>query len=493
MDSRVASTCLLLVLAGCGGSAPRFPGKSLILISIDTLRADALGVYGERKPTSPALDRLAAESILFRRAISPSCVTAPSHMSLLTGLYPTVHLVDNWSFLTTEEGRSKVARRRLGREVATLASVLGEKGYATAAFVGGGNVSHEMGFDQGFDLYDDGADNGMNGNREQLFDPTRSLEWLSAHRGEKLFAFLHTYIPHGPYLPPPPWDTAFTDPSYAGQIPGDRREFYAERGKTYQERTVEYWAKVKPDERDVAHLHDLYRGDVRYADDALARILDGLRESGILDACVLVLVSDHGEEFLEHGSFEHQKKLYEELVHVPLLIRLPGGHRGGTVIDDAVPLLSVMPTVLELLAVDPPRQVMEESLVPLLGDGPAPAAVISEKVLEWSAEPASSGDPLFRPTGILRAVRWGSWTYIRRTGSDASEELYDRATDPLEARNQARNPARSAILDELRSLLAAHESRCSERAATLGQAETATLSARTLEELEALGYLRGDE
>ncbi len=410
-------------------------------------------------------------------------------MSLLTSLYPTVHQVDNWSFVVKEQGSEKYARKKLRATVPTLASVLSAAGYTTSAFVGGGNLCQELGFDQGFEVFDDSPDNGMNGNREMLFEPERALAWIEENKDRKFFAFLHTYIPHGPYLPPPPWDTAF-DPDYEGVIPSNHEEFYAQTGKSYKQRALSYWASVdKNDPREIDHLKAQYKGDVRYADDSLLRIFSALKDQGLFDDTIIVILSDHGEEFLEHGNLEHKKQLYEELVRVPLLIRLPGGQRGGAIIENPVGLIDVTPTLLDLVQVDLPAPMQGTSLRPLLLGQSRHDPIISEKILDWKVSQNDGGKLQWHPQSVLRSLRQGDFTYILRSSeSGFQEELYDRKNDPGELEDVIQEEGHVERLKRFRADLAAHTKACRKMAKKFAGNKSATLTQDTINQLDALGY-----
>lgn len=488
MFARPVWLALLVGLPAACSRAEPDPRPNVVLISIDTLRADALGAYGERRPTSPTFDAFASEAIVFERALSSSGVTAPAHMSILTSLAPTVHRISNANFFLDEVVGAKAqefARFRLDSRVPTLATLLGAAGWHTGAFVGGGNLNAETGFGQGFETFDDSAENGMNGNRERLFDPTRALQWIEARRDEPFFAFLHTYVPHSPYLPPPPWDRAF-DPDYAGAIPTDREAFYAEKDESYALRFQRYWGPVdRRSARDLEHLRAAYAGDVRYADDALKSLLDALERLGVAERTIVIVLSDHGEEFMEHGGFEHPGKLYVEHTHVPLALRVPG--RAPARVAAQVGTLDVLPTVLELVGLPAPPTLQGSSLVPLFAGSGADRPVVSEHVTAWTTN-TPDGSPA--PVEATYTLRTESWTYLWSNRGVEREELYDRRADPRETRDLRADPAHAATLARLREAMLRHREACRALAARFGGREAADLGAETVDELRALGYVR---
>ncbi|HPJ72284.1 MAG TPA: sulfatase, partial [bacterium] len=288
---------------------------NLLLISVDTLRADRLGSYGYRRDTSPHIDGLAAEGVLFLNAFSASCKTTPSHMTILTGLFPRVHNVYMWKM--GADGTFRGAT--LSGSIPTLAEILKGYGYSNVAFTGGANVAGRIGFDRGFDIYDENGDTGA------------ACRWLEKNAGKQFFLFYHTYYTHDPYLPPPPYDTRY-DPGYSGEIPS-RREILERTGTRegekwhgiWQAMHDMFWSKVNLDDpADRRHLSALYDGAIDYVDNELIRdLLGALKKTGTLDKTLIVFTSDHGEEFLEHGRLEHNS-LYREVTRIPLIMRLPG-------------------------------------------------------------------------------------------------------------------------------------------------------------------------
>lgn len=434
---------------------------NLLLISIDTLRADHLGCYGYERPTSPAIDRFAAQSTLFEQASSVSFQTTESHMSLFTSLYPTVHGVRN------SPDRFAV---RLSDAIPTLAEELQRAGLTTVAFHGGGNVSPGYGFARGFGRYE-GAEN-----EEPM------VAWLESE-GSKIgrwFAFYHTYHVHDPYLPEPPNDTRYTSDEQLSIIGSqselDRRlaEHYPDGWEKVDARDM-YWSAVnKTDPRHRQRLLDLYDGEINEADVMVGRILDTVGAAP--GRTLVVILSDHGEAFGERDRILHNKYLYEELLHVPLIIRHPDQDQGRR-ISDRVSLIDVGPTILEMLGVPGLPAAQGRSLLPLLRGEASRRAVYAEKVMRedeagWHVD-ASLSDRGFK---ILR--------HSERL------ELYNLDQDPGEERNLIEiDEARAAAMS--RSLEAIGRLNASLRAELLGGATAATeeLDDETVKELQALGYL----
>jgi len=430
-------------------------GPNLLLVSIDTLRADRLGAYGCPLPTSPNIDaRLAAEGVTFTDVYSQSPKTTPSHMTLFTSLYPSVHGVELWE--------NEQSGHVLNGTVHTLAEVLKNAGYATAAFTGGAQMDPSRGFDAGFDLYRE------HGQRH------RAVKWLGQHRHEPFFVFYHTYDVHDPYLPPDEYIRLFA-PDYRGRVLDTVHRLRAEGSTSesaWEGLSARFWASVdKTDPRDVAFVARLYDAGIRYMDDVTIRaLLDRLDELHLARDTLVVFTSDHGEAFGEHGRFQHGD-LYRETVHVPLVLRLPGRLPAKRRIESRVRLLDVMPTILALLDVPAPPGVQGESLVPLIDGTPATADVA---VSEYSV-----------PGHELLSVRRGALSYVL-DGDD--ERLFDLSTDAAERENVlGTRPADAAAL---RDLLAAWRVQCRDLAAVFGPRDGRVApNAETARRLRALGYV----
>ncbi|MDG2306973.1 MAG: sulfatase [Candidatus Binatia bacterium] len=308
---------------------------NVLLISIDTLRADHLGAYGYERDTSPNIDELAAEGVTFRQAISPSGWTLPTHVTLLTSIPPEKHGV-------------AAPDRRLNDDVSTLASVMRDAGYDTAGFVSGPYLGGEYGYSDGFDTYNE-EEVRPRGRPSMLAVTSPGLtkfttEWLSAWKakdGEKpFFVFLHMWDVHDAYAPPPEYVEMF-DPDFVGDMPTSEK--------------YPWDKKPRQAPREFQHLLALYDGEIRYTDEHLGRVFDKLRSLGVYDDTLIILTSDHGEEFFEHGIGGHSRTLVDQLVNVPLIMRYPPRIRAGMSIENQVRLMDVGPTLLGLAGVDRPE------------------------------------------------------------------------------------------------------------------------------------------
>ena len=388
------------------------PGIDVILISLDTLRADRLGCYGYPIDTSPNLDRFAEQGVRFERAVSQAPWTLPSHRALFSGLYPTARDLD---------------------KSPTMAQALRRQGYRTEALTGGGQMDFRMGFAEGFDAY-------------RVFDWIRNPDWLEdwleRSGGRKRFLFLHTYEVHDPYT-----HTQLAPAGQGGRVEGyfDKRTWFRHRGL------------LTPEEKE--YVRALYDGGIAYTDSQLGMLFAMLEESGALERSIVIVTSDHGEQFWEHGSWRHGMNLYDHQLMVPLLVRVPprleeelAGTDGltGKVIDQQVRLVDILPTVLDLLAIPLEHEINGRSLAPLLrGSALEPVDAFAENLNVEARE--------------SKALRTERYKFIysfpkakgRARGLQETRELFDLTRDPGELENLAeRYPDEVAELDaRLRTLL----------------------------------------
>jgi arylsulfatase A-like enzyme/Flp pilus assembly protein TadD len=383
--------CLLIALNAAPGAA-QTPEKSVpnvVLITIDTLRADHLGCYGYQQIKTPNIDGLAADGTRFARAFTPVPVTLPSHTAMLTGTYPML------------SGMHDFSGNILSPQQPTLATVLKQSGYVTGAVVASAVLDARFGLNQGFDFYYDHFDFSRleEANLDAMERPgnlvaDQVLEWLGKNSSKKFFVWMHLYDPHYPYHPPEPYSRQYADRPYDGEI--------------------------------------------AFADEQVGRLLRFLKEKGLYQNTVIVLSGDHGESLGEHGEKTHGFFIYNATMHVPLLMHLPG-NPGGRVVDDTVSLVDLMPTVLAALGLDAPSQVQGHSLLPLLAGEKTghERAVYGETFLprihfNWSE---------------LRGAENAKYHFI-----DAPRpELYDVAKDPGEVRNLFAD--KKAVAEEMRAQL----------------------------------------
>ena len=370
MRRAAAATLLALCLAGCSprGSSP--PPPNVVLISVDTLRADRLNAYGYgARPTSPHMDALAADGLLFEVHVAASPWTTPSHLSLLTGLTPTRHgVVGSYGALMqglAGDGRTE----RLAEATSTLAEILAAHGWATGAFTGGVTLDPRIGFDQGFEDYDTSMVKLDRGKVERV------LEWIDDRRGP-FFLFWHTFEAHAPYL----------DGRFLPEVlPEDRARKVAERlaeiaGKPGWKpvgKGIRTLQRHRAFRQDVVEA--LYDGGVAAFDFWLGEIVDGLRQRGLYDRTLIVLTSDHGEQLGEAGrpttawgkTFYnvHGHTVYEEMIRVPLIVKLPGQEHRGQRITGTTASIDVMSTILDVLGLAVPAEAQGQTLRPLWEGG----------------------------------------------------------------------------------------------------------------------------
>jgi len=425
------------------GASPRI--ERVILVSIDTLRADHVGAYGYGRPTSPAIDALAARGVLFQNVSTPSPWTYPAHASLFTGLYPGRHGLKNLD-------------RLLPSGLPTIASVLARAGWTTGAVVNSTLLGPRFGLDRGFRefLYVEPV-------ATQRAPATRvvdqALEWARRYRDRKLFLFVHTSDVSSDYVSLPKWERQFVRP-YSG--PAD--------GTTAQLSAV-LQGKAALNAADAGHLVDLYDAGIRQTDAEIGRLLEGLRANGLLEGALILVTSDHGEEFLEHGGVAHGRTQFEEVVRVPLVVAGPGVAKGSRV---AVPvsLIDVMPTLLATLGVTAPEALDGEDLTPLFSGRPAPRA--EGRFLFGEAD---HNNPQL---DITRAVRHGAdKLHFDRTTQRVS--LYDLSADPAEQHDLAAE--RPDVVRQLRQ----HIDRFMRIQPLVG--ETIALTPAEIEKLRSLGYI----
>ncbi len=434
---RRALAAVLAAAAALGGQAcdSSHPvPHSVVLVSLDTLRADHLGAYGYPRETSPNVDALAASGVLFERAITQASSTLPAHRSLF---------------------RSRDASR--AGSGATLAEVLGANGFRTAAFTGGGNVSAAFGFGRGFERYVEDP-RGLG----EAFDDVEI--WLRGHADERFLLFVHTYDIHLPYDPPPPYDERFAA-DYAGSIAGNRTRELLRKLRRHGE-YARFEGRVDLDDEDRRKIVALYDGGIAYTDTFVGRLLLLLRELDLDDRTAIVVFSDHGEEFWEHGSVLHSHTLFQELVHVPLIFALPGKWRAGTRIDTTVRLMDVAPTVLELLGLAVPPSFEGRSLVGLMSG-------------ETTAHPPAASE-----IRDLRAWIEHPWKLIREgAGPDARVRLFHLVDDPGEQRDVS--AAHGEVVARLRGAM----DRASRSSGFVRDVELEDVGPDLRDQLEALGYV----
>ena len=340
----VLGACLALALglSACGRAAPR----TVVLISLDTLRADQLGIYGNSPDVSPRIDALARQSVVFEQALSNAPWTLPAHMTMLTGLDPVAHGVKRADYV-------------LSGSVTTLAEVMRHGGFQCGGFTDGGFVSNHFGFGQGFHVFDDQRDMDGGPNGMERIVP-KVLEWLHGNRNEDIFLFVHTFDIHAPYQE----GDEEVHSGFRARPVEDRPEDHElfRLSYMYQQEKMRI-----PEYGRMGSLLNDYDAGVHEADRGVGRILDELQQMGRLDGALVIVTSDHGESFADHGlHVGHGIGLTDDELHIPLVIKLPGNEAGGTRDGTLVDLTDILPTALDVFGLPVPPQAQGESLAGLV-------------------------------------------------------------------------------------------------------------------------------
>jgi arylsulfatase A-like enzyme/Tfp pilus assembly protein PilF len=423
--------CLWLAVSAFAAPLPR----NIVLITLDTTRADRVGFLGSKRGLTPNLDLMARHATVFSRAYAHVPLTTASHATILTGTYPQFNHVNDFGV-------------PLSRHLPYLPDLLHQHGYHTAAFVGSLVLDPfngtAPGFERGFDTYDAGFRlKPPSGDRYKTLERRagevvdRALAWLANHPQRPLFLWVHLYDAHDPYDPPSP----------------------------YKER----------------YQSDPYDGEIAYADSAVGKLLSALRTHGLYQSSIIAVMADHGEAFGEHGERTHGVFLYDETIHVPLLFKLPGEVPSGKNLDFRVGLIDVAPTLLQAAGIAIPAEMQGASLL---------RAMQLARMHSRSTEPIEEDAPAYAETDYprrafdwspLRSLRSGKYLYIQAP----SRELYNQSSDPGALQNLA--PVNQAVTETMGSQLEQFR-----RETTQSLAEVAKPDPEQVEKLRALGYVASD-
>ena len=418
---------LVLSVVGALTTAVKAEAPNIILVTIDTTRADRMGFLGSKRGATPNLDRVAQQGIVFEKAYSQAPLTPVSHATIFTGTYPQFHTVTDFG-------------HPLPSLLPSVPEILQKSGYHTAAFIGSlildPKANMAPGFDRGFDFFDAGfhqkrapdEDRYHNIERRAGDVVNRAIAWLNQNRKAPFFIWIHLYDPHAPYDPPAPFNKRFKDP---------------------------------------------YDGEIAYSDASLGRLFTYLRQRGLYDRALIAVMSDHGESLGAHGESMHGIFLYDETIRVPLLFKLPGALQAGRHVKARVRLVDVAPTLLSMLSLPLPPTFQGESLVPLMKPSQKPHPELPayaetdypHRAFGWSA---------------LRSLRTGKYLFVRAP----KRELYDESLDKDDQHNlSSKSPAITetlqAQLDQFRESTSSLKDK----------PEPATLSSEQKENLSALGYV----
>jgi len=413
--------CLLglaTMLLGCGAEndaadsdgtdAP--PARNVIFIVVDALRADHVGAYGHSRPTTPFLDRFAEQSVLFERAYSATSWTLPSLASYMSSVYPSVHGL--------RKRPDQEDHNRLPEEFVTLAESLSEHGLHTASITAQPWLSDQTGLTQGFDHV---STVGNATHVDEAHQVTRALTaWLRENHEQPFFLYAHYMGPHSPYEAPPRYKGRFTAELERTATVDRFEQLYEEQNQLLAYREIVTHARDEGlTAADIEYLSAQYDEKLAYADSQLGVLFDEVRQLGLLDDTLIVITADHGEAFFEHGTIFHGQHVHEELVRVPLIVRLPGARMADRRVVSVAETIDIYPTIHDVLELSVPEGIQGQSLVPLMhgeeGDGVAFSEGFGYRIAtrDWSSLYDYSMTP-------------------ERTDTIVPRAMYHLATDPLE-------------------------------------------------------------
>jgi choline-sulfatase len=416
---------------------PKAHPSNVILITLDTTRADRMGFLGSKRGLTPHLDALARESVVFTHAYSQVPLTTASHATILTGTYPQFHQVNDFAV-------------PLAEDLPYAPYIFRGNGYYTAAFIGSLVLDPETrsapGFERGFDTYDAGfhrrrQDEDRYHSIERRGDEVvaHALPWLNAHKKGPFFIWVHLYDAHDPYDPPEPYKTKYA---------------------------------AEP-----------YDGEIAYVDSAVGKLLDHLRTLGLYDGALIAVMADHGEALGQHGETTHGIFLYDETIHVPLLFKLQRGQSAGSRVDTRAGLVDVLPTILQSVGIGVPAKVQGESLLSLLQE-PSSKSATTTKAVSQDRPAYSESDYPHRTFGwsSLRSLRTGKYLFVEAP----TKELYDQSADPNAAHNL------SATSTAVTATLGGQLETFRQKTSTTKEAPKVATDPGLQERLNALGYVATD-
>lgn len=465
--------CLCLcVLFSCGkqnkeNAKTQAGYPNVLLISIDTLRPDHLHCYGYRRTTSPAIDKLASEGVLFENHISSTSWTLPAHAALFTSLADSVHGCTDTD-------------RKLHKDFNTISEVFARAGYETAGFFSGPYLHPAFGLGQGFDHYEnctsyakaiDGEpvkkwamDTGiMRQSHHDIANPivyAAFKKWLAKKKESPFFMFVHMWDTHFDFIPPPPYDKKF-DPDYEGTISGI--DFFLDKR-----------INAQMPERDLRHIIALYDGEIAWTDAHVGKMIKDLEDAGLLEKTIIVITSDHGTEFFEHGDKAHRKTLFDEVIRIPLIIRYPAKLPAGVRVNAQTRLIDVTPTLVELTGLPAMEHVMGSSLVRL--------AAGKEPGFDNTA--VSELFSVGRSMRTLRTLNWKLTDHINLN----RRYFFDLIEDPGEKRLRI-NLAKDPGLELLTQYRAISKELIIRRSRWAKSTDRSTIPEDVLQQLKSLGYI----
>ena len=392
---------VLAFAVSCGNlqSGPSEKDFNIVLITIDALRADHLSCYGYDRKTSPNIDKIAEKGIIFQNAVAPSSWTAPSMVSLFTSVYPVNHEVVHGIGGKWNPKKQEV----FSAELITLAEILRNQGYTTFGVASNLHLSRKLGFGQGFDYFECLS-----------FLPAPPVnkvvyEWKKAiKKSEKFFLWVHYFDPHSPYIARTPWVDRYTSRTLTQKLNFPRKTF---------SQIKQLIPQFRDDPQMLSNLVALYDSEIHYVDSHLGELI---REFDLDKNTLIIISSDHGEEFLDHGQLGHGNNVHRETINIPLIVKLPNSSEKKTV-EKYVNLIDIMPTILESVDASLPEQILGKSFWKNEGT-----------VLENSTSHYNFSE--LDTENIVKAIITPQWKYIYNY-NDETEQLYNVAEDPLEVDN----------------------------------------------------------
>lgn len=411
----------------------KFKDHNLVFVSFDALQATHVSSLGYSRKTTPTIDALAKDGYSFTHCYSVASWTVPASMTWFTGVYPSEHRMTNKFAVFNAQQQKPANLKDLAPNLVTLAQIMKLNDYATGGFTGNAGVSGGFGYDLGFDTYF------FEKEKFGSFDQSipKALEWLKQNKDKKFFLFLHGYDCHGQFNPAEGFDYRFVDKGYDKRFTGSEpeqellREEGLEKGQlTLRDADVKFWRAI-------------YDEKIQRADAKFKQFLAEFDKLGLTGKTLFVLTSDHGTEFYEHRRFDHGFTLYDEQIHVPLIIKTPESIKGRAIVD-RISSIDVMPTILDLLDVRIPKDAKEQmrgtSLVPAMNGEPVKRDVFSETD--------------YREYTYKRSIITPDGWKLVYTLENKTRELYNVNDDPTETRNRAADDSKRA--DDLERKLFAH-------------------------------------
>ena len=485
----------LAVTAGCGGPEVGGP-RHVVLISLDTVRADHLGCYGSTRVDTPAIDSLATDGVLFRDVTAPAPTTLSSHTSMMTGKWPHTHGVARNGYVVNEGN-------------VMLAEILGDAGFHTAGFLGSFALDSRFGFAQGFDHFDQEFDLLVSPEREQdQRSGDRVTEAVLRHvdtvEGERLFLFAHYFDAHSPYAPPPEYARRFVEEgaplASVQKDVGDAAGVHRDAILPPEESAGNFagqgfpafiaGANGEPMGKD-EWLAALYAAEVAFLDDAIGDLLAGLEARGILQDALVILTGDHGETFWEHGDFwNHGQWVYQTTAHIPLILCFPDGAAAGAAIDEPVSTIDLVPTLCGIYDLPLPDRVEGIDLRPLVAGETFERGPVFCQATQPRLPVGRTGG--WENARKPRSIRSGKWKFVRAPLLQI-EQLFDLSEDPEERTDLLLrfplDPEASAAHDRLRRLMVNWDL----SADPLESGFDSSQQEDTIRRLQKMGYFQGRE